>query len=717
MTIFLLIPLIVLSIHIPVYAHNPDDNSLIHGFVIDPNKNIVVESATVTVANTKLYTITDDNGFFTIDKTAPGNITLVVEAENYETTTTDISDEERKSEVVLFVFSVQDSQYKVEVTAEKTTIADTTSTTYLTQREIKAAPRRNAEEVLRQVPGLMLTQHGSEGKGHQFFLRGFDAIHGSDLELLVEGMPVNEWSNIHAQGYIDLGFIIPEMIKEVSIVKGPFGPDQGAFAMAGSINYKLGVTTDELGLQTSYTIGTTNRHRIFAGYSPAHENGEQFIGIEAITDDGFGQKRAIKKATLNARLKRSNFSLLGLANHSQFDLPGSVRNDDVDSGFIGFYDAYDDKLEGTSTRTLLSLNYEREHTNATVYAGYRRLKLLENFTGFLINNIDGDRKRQFQETFSSGIFATHVLELLPSLNLTTNIGLRFDSFEQYEHNVGQNLELLSIRRDIYANQLITHAWGGLSWSPNSRLKINGGLRTDLVYVDVTDYVDRGQGDDILAVFSARASARLKLAKRLKLFAAYGQGFRPPEARAFTSFDEGRTGLSEEVFQSSNPDITTSHASEIGLQWYPSLLFGFSVAGFATFIDQESIFDHVSGLSLQLNGTRRLGAELIINSQPLSWLSLAFDVTAVDARFTSSNEQVPLAPPLMSSLKTYIKYKGFRSGLRFLWIAPRPLPSNATSSALFMSDATLGYHWDFLHLDLEIENILDLEPRRRRVQLC
>ena len=87
----------------------------------------------------------------------------------------------------------------------------------------------------------MLVQHGSEGKGHQFFLRGFDAIHGADLLVRVGGVPWNEWSNIHAQGYLDLGIVIPEVIQSIRVRKGPFALDDGAFAMAGSVDFDLGV--------------------------------------------------------------------------------------------------------------------------------------------------------------------------------------------------------------------------------------------------------------------------------------------------------------------------------------------------------------------------------------------------------------------------------------------------------------------------------------------
>src|SRR5690606_39056961 len=89
---------------------------------------------------------------------------------------------------------------------------ETASTDEITARELRAVPVRTAEDALRLVPGLTLVQHGSEGKGQQFFLRGFDAEHGSGLELTLEGIPLNEWSNVHALGYLDLGLIIPEAI-------------------------------------------------------------------------------------------------------------------------------------------------------------------------------------------------------------------------------------------------------------------------------------------------------------------------------------------------------------------------------------------------------------------------------------------------------------------------------------------------------------------------
>ena len=78
------------------------------------------------------------------------------------------------------------------------------------KRVLQAAPHRNASELLLTVPGVFVSQHGGEGKAHQIFFRGFDAVHGQDVELWAAGAPVNDVSNIHGQGYADLHFLIPD---------------------------------------------------------------------------------------------------------------------------------------------------------------------------------------------------------------------------------------------------------------------------------------------------------------------------------------------------------------------------------------------------------------------------------------------------------------------------------------------------------------------------
>ena len=60
-------------------------------------------------------------------------------------------------------------------------------------------------EVVEEIPGVIITQHSGSGKANQYFLRGFNLDHGTDLATDFEGMPVNMVSHAHGQGYTDLG--------------------------------------------------------------------------------------------------------------------------------------------------------------------------------------------------------------------------------------------------------------------------------------------------------------------------------------------------------------------------------------------------------------------------------------------------------------------------------------------------------------------------------
>ena len=90
-------------------------------------------------------------------------------------------------------------------------------------------------DVVKVAPGLFTGQHAGGGKANQYFIRGFDCDHGTDLAVWFDGMPVNEPSHAHGQGYADLHFIIPELVDRVQVDKGPYDIQYGDFATAASI--------------------------------------------------------------------------------------------------------------------------------------------------------------------------------------------------------------------------------------------------------------------------------------------------------------------------------------------------------------------------------------------------------------------------------------------------------------------------------------------------
>src|SRR5207248_7420747 len=128
-------------------------------------------------------------------------------------------------------------------------------------------PRKNASDFLKLAPGIFLSNEGGEGHAEQVFLRGFDAREGQDVEFSVGGVPINESGNLHGNGYADTHFVIPELVKQLRVLEGPFDPRQGNYAVAGSGDYELGL--DRRGLTARYTVGSFGTERLLLLFGPA----------------------------------------------------------------------------------------------------------------------------------------------------------------------------------------------------------------------------------------------------------------------------------------------------------------------------------------------------------------------------------------------------------------------------------------------------------------
>jgi hypothetical protein len=126
-------------------------------------------------------------------------------------------------------------------------------------RDLSLRPISDPADVIKVTPGLFIGQHSGGGKANQYFIRGFDIDHGTDLALWYDGMPINNVSHGHGQGYADLHFIIPELVEQVEVNKGPYYAEYGDFATAGAIRM---VSRDQFNeSQVSQSLGMFNTFR------------------------------------------------------------------------------------------------------------------------------------------------------------------------------------------------------------------------------------------------------------------------------------------------------------------------------------------------------------------------------------------------------------------------------------------------------------------------
>lgn len=153
-----------------------------------------------------------------------------------------------------------------------------------TAQDVAERPLNRAGDVAEIMPGLFAVQHAGGGKANQFFVRGFDADHGTDVALAIDGIPVNMVSHAHGQGYADLHYLIPETVSSVDVRKGPYEVFDGDLATAGAIDMHLVDEFKESSLSATYGSFNTWRGLALLGANPGTSHA--VAAVEVYGTDG-----------------------------------------------------------------------------------------------------------------------------------------------------------------------------------------------------------------------------------------------------------------------------------------------------------------------------------------------------------------------------------------------------------------------------------------------
>ncbi len=164
-------------------------------------------------------------------------------------------------------------------------VAQSASQGVVVPAQLLAQPVYRTGELLEAMPGLIVTQHSGEGKANQYFLRGFNLDHGTDLAITIDGMPVNMRTHGHGQGYADTNFMIPEIMRGLAYRKGPYIAADGDFASAGAIYLDVADKLEKNFAQVE--VGSFGHRRAVAGMSaPVGLAGTVLVAGEIVNFDG-----------------------------------------------------------------------------------------------------------------------------------------------------------------------------------------------------------------------------------------------------------------------------------------------------------------------------------------------------------------------------------------------------------------------------------------------
>ena len=408
--------------------------------------------------------------------------------------------------------------------------------------EVNAVPFSRVGEALEVVPGLIVTQHSGEGKANQYFLRGFNLDHGTDLSITVDGMPVNMPTHGHGQGYADINFMIPELIQSINVRKGPYFADVGDFGSAGAlaIDYvnKLPKNIAEI------TFGSFGYRRALAAGSTAVGAGTLLAAIEGVKYNGpWDVPDNVRKINGVMRYSQGTatdgLTLTAMAYSNVWNSTDQVAQRAIDQGIIGRFGTLDPTDGGVSSRFSLSGNFahssEYGQSKLSAYVIRSDLQLYNNFTYFLDNPVNGDQFNQLDRRTLGGFDARHAFDWrLGGLETQTRIGLqsRYDDIHVGLFKTEQRGWLSTVREDRVQEGNVG-IWMDSTTRWTDWLRTTVGIREDVFAGRVLSDLPENSGNAQASITSPKAGIVLGPWYKTEFYGNDGYGLHSNDIRGAT----------------------------------------------------------------------------------------------------------------------------------------------------------------------------------------
>jgi outer membrane receptor protein involved in Fe transport len=609
-----------------------------------------------------------------------------------------------------------------------------------TGADVNARPFSRPAEALEVVPGLMVTQHSGDGKANQYFLRGFNLDHGTDLAISVDGMPVNMRTHGHGQGYADLNFLIPELIGSVNVRKGPYFADEGDFSSVGSVHVGL-IDTIQKSMALA-TVGSFGYRRALGITSTKAGEGNLLIAGEANTYNGpWDNPDKLRKLNAVVRYTEgtvaNGFSLTGMAYSNRWNSTDQIPLRAITSGLVGRYGALDPTDGGNSDRFSLSGRWAQSDKDGSskinFYAIKSSLDLYNNFTFFLDNSNLGDQFHQRDDRVLAGVNASHTFNhAVAGLPMQTEIGVqsRYDDIKVALSNTYQRQFLSGTRSDkVKEGSVGLFIQNTVFWTDWVRTTL--GYRGDFYTTNVNSFLTpANSGNATASIGSPKLSIVFGPFAKTELFLNAGEGFHSNDARGVTIRE---SSSNDGTPVDASPFLVKTRGAEVGVRTrlIPGLDSSLSLFVFDS--ASEILFVGDAGDTEASRPSRRYGVEWSNHYKPVSWLQIDGDLAVTHARFRGDNSAqaaayaelagypeaqignapgnyIPGAPNMIASAGIRLGEKtGWFGALRYRYFGPRPL----TEDGAFVSPATgllngqVGYRFDNgWRIQLDAYNLTD-----------
>ena len=592
-----------------------------------------------------------------------------------------------------------------------------------TSEQLDLRPVLRTGELLEVVPGLIVTQHSGSGKANQYFLRGFNLDHGTDLATSVDGVPVNMPTHAHGQGYTDINFVIPELVESIEYRKGTYYADTGNFSAAGAVNlrYRSALDAPFVAVES----GDDDYLRGLLAASPQIGGGTMLMAVEHSTTNGpwLLEERFHKT---NALLRYSRETSGGRFAVTAQGYDGEWRSTDqiplraVQSAALDRFGFVDPTNGGESHRYTLAADWHEQigagRMHAQAYAIDYRLDLFSNFT-YALDAGNGDQFEQFDDrrVYGGQLTWARPIELMGlSHELDAGFELRRDDIDTVGLYKTVARRRIETTREDNVTQSSYSAYSTLKtqWSEHVRTEV--GMRADLFDFEVRSSLAANSGSADDSIVSPKFSLILGPWQETELFVNVGKGFHSNDARGTTIRVDPTDGVTpvdrvDPLVDALGADIGVRSAVLPNVQLTASL--------WTLQLDSELLFVGDAGITEASRESERRGIEAGAIWNPVSWLILDADLAWSRSRFTQEEnmidaaaDRIPGAVENVASVGLAIDHpSGWFGGARLRHFGKAPLIEDGSveSDPTTLVNLEAGYHiTDNIQVSAALFNVFD-----------
>jgi outer membrane receptor protein involved in Fe transport len=589
----------------------------------------------------------------------------------------------------------------------------------ITSRRVETRPITRPGEVLEFIPGVITSQHSGEGKANQYFLRGYNLDHGTDIAISVAGVPINLPTHAHGQGYADLNFLIPELVQRVDFRKGPYYAEEGDFSTAGAVHIEYANSLPkEL---VSATTGSFGYERALFANSPRLGDGHLLYAVEAVGYDGpwvnpdnYHRFNGVMRYSQGGR--ENGFAVTGFAYDSKWNSTDQVARRAIDEGLISRFGSLDPTDGGETSRYNLSFQGRRTEGSmqylVDAYAFHYSLNLWNNFTYFLDDPVNGDQFEQVDRRNVVGFNPRMILShKLGNADAALQFGMqaRRDDIGKVALFSTRAREVLSTTRDDSVKETTVgfYAEDFVRW--NNWFRSTVGLRIDLYQFKVNSIIAANSGDRSDHLTSPKLSLVFGPWAKTEYFLNAGDGFHSNDARGATiTIDPKTLGPADQV-----TPLVRTRGAEVGVRSEAIPRLQSSVAFWALKQASELIFSGDAGTTEPSRPSLRKGVEWTNHYRPRDWLLFDLDLSLSRARFTDFDpvgDRIPGAIEKVASFgATVDEFAGWSFTWQTRYFGPRPLieDNSVRSRSTILTDLRAGYRLEKnLRLSMDVLNLFD-----------